>query len=39
LSHCMQPLTWATDCFSVTVNEEGHYGTRGQKLRQTVPQN
>src|SRR5437867_10451662 len=21
LSHGMQPLTWATDCFSVTVNE------------------
>mgnify|MGYP006337171511 CR=1 FL=1 len=39
LPHSVQPLTRSTGCFSGLIHEEGYHGTRGQKLRQTSPQN
>lgn len=39
LPHGMQPLTRSTGCLSGTVREEGHHGTRGQMLCQTISQN
>jgi hypothetical protein len=39
LPHGVQPLTRSIGCFSGIIHEEGHHGTRGQKLCQTSPQN